>query len=414
MTELSIRAAARDHGDRPALLTRDVALTFSQVAARLPASAERNIVATPCIDTVLAIYAALETRTPLALLHPRLPAAELARQRAELVSCRPPEDTAFVLFTSGSTSKPRGVAISRGAVIAAAEAHAARFGWQDDDCWLACLPLAHAGGLAIVTRCLVARRPIALHDGDFDALAVGRLARARRVTLASLVPALLAPLLEPLRGAPLRAVLLGGAPATSAQLAMAQHLPVHTTYGLTETFGQVATAPTPGDGPTALSGVELTAGTSDSPSRIRVGGPMLATRYLDGVPIAPELETADLGYLDARGVLHVCGREDDVIISGGENAHPAEIEVVLAATPGVRAACAFGLPDPSWGQVVGAVLVIDRSFDACAASERWRSDLPAHARPRRLAFVAALPLLASGKVDRRACAQLALSSEVQG
>jgi O-succinylbenzoic acid--CoA ligase len=409
VTALSVHAAARERGDTPALLTRNLELTFAQVAVRIAAAPlQRVLVATPTTETVLAIYAALEARAPLALLHPRLPDTELARQRSELAAHELPPDTAFVLFTSGSTSRPRGVAISRAAVIAAAEAHTARFSWNGNDRWLACLPLAHAGGVAIVTRCLSARVPVVLHEGDFDASAVGALARTHRVTLASLVPAQLTSLVDPLRATPLRVVLLGGAPATPAQLAVAHHLPVHTTYGLTETFGQVATAPTVGGGPTALPGVELIAGTAAAPSRIRVRGPMLATRYLDGAPIAPELETADLGHVDARGVLHVRGRADDMIISGGENVHPSEVEIVLAATTGVRAACAFGLPDERWGQVVGAVLVTDQQFDPAAAAEHWRSALPVHARPRHLALVAELPLLASGKVDRRACAHLAL------
>ncbi|HEY1555557.1 MAG TPA: AMP-binding protein, partial [Kofleriaceae bacterium] len=318
-----------------------------------------------------------------------------------------PPDTAVVLFTSGSTGSPRGIAISRAALVAAAASSAAHLPFRDDDRWLACLPLAHSGGLAIVVRCLVARRPVVLHERDFDAPAVARLAAERRATLASLVPAQLDALLPHLHDAQLRAILLGGAPATPAQLAAARHLPVHRTYGLTETFGQIATAREPGAPLVALPGVALAAGTAAAPQRIRIRTAQLATAYLDGPPIAPELVTADLGYLDDHDALHVVGRADDVIISGGENVHPAEIEAILAATAGVRAACAFGIPDPRWGQVVGAALVVSAAFDRAAAEATWRATLAPHARPRRLALVAELPALPSGKPDRRAAAALA-------
>ena len=98
-----------------------------------------------------------------------------------------------------------------------------------------------------------------------------------------------------------------------------------------------------------------------------------------------------------------------MIITGGENVHPSAIEVVLAATPGVRAACAFGASDERWGQVVAAALVVDPAFDARTAATHWHAALPAHARPRRLAICTALPLLPSGKVDRRAAATLPAS-----
>jgi O-succinylbenzoic acid--CoA ligase len=183
-----------------------------------------------------------------------------------------------------------------------------------------------------------------------------------------------------------------------------------TTYGMTETFGQLATAPLDRAGdPRAplvpLDGVVLEAGTPQAPAPIVVRGAMLATGYLGGAPIAPAFTTADLGSL-AGGALQVTGRSDDVIISGGENVHPSAIEAVLAATPGVRAASAFGVADDRWGQVVGAALVVDPGFDAGAAAAHWHARLAAHARPRRLAICGALPQLPSGKVDRRAAAAL--------
>jgi O-succinylbenzoic acid--CoA ligase len=106
----------------------------------------------------------------------------------------------------------------------------------------------------------------------------------------------------------------------------------------------------------------------------------------------------------------VTGRRDDVIVTGGENVHPSAIEAALAATPGVRAACAFGVRDERWGQIVAAALVVEPAFDVRAAAAHWHATLPAHARPRRIAICAGLPLLPSGKVDRRAAAELALTA----
>jgi O-succinylbenzoic acid--CoA ligase len=179
---------------------------------------------------------------------------------------------------------------------------------------------------------------------------------------------------------------------------------------MTESLGQLATAPPDRAGdPHAplvlLPGVVLEAGTALAPAPIVVRGAMLATCYLDGAPIAPAFPTADLGHVEAD-VLHIAGRRDDVIITGGENVHPATVEAALAATPGVRAACAFGVPDERWGQIVAAALVVDTAFDRTAAAAHWRTSLPGHARPRRIAICTALPLLPSGKVDRRAAAAL--------
>ncbi|MDB4961703.1 MAG: AMP-dependent synthetase and ligase [Myxococcales bacterium] len=380
-----------------------------------PAGA-RVVVATPTPATIAAIHLALERREPIALLHARLPEAELARQRALVEAATLPSDAAMILFTSGSTGPARGVVLSRGALEAAASASAAQLGWHDDDRWLLALPTAHAGGLAVVVRSWIAGKPIALLDGDFDRARAAAL--LEDCTLASLVPTQLAALLEDPAWHPpsrLRAVLLGGAAASRSLLAdaHARGVPFLTSYGLTETFGQIATAPLSHagdpDAPLAtLTGVTVIAGTRAQPELIRIRGPMLATAYLDGTSIAPELTTADLGFVD-DGVLHIVGRADDVIVSGGEKVHPSVVEAVLAATPGIRAACVFGVPDPRWGQIVGAAVVVgdDAPLDQPAALAGWADALPPHARPRELAITRALPLLPSGKVDRRSAARLA-------
>ncbi|MBV8756012.1 MAG: AMP-binding protein [Deltaproteobacteria bacterium] len=387
-------------GDRIAIVTRTESVPFSAAGHGEP---PRAIPATTEVEAILAIYQALDAHRVIAPIHMGLAPAEMNRQRTIVGDVSYADDDAFVLFTSGSTGTPRGIIHTRDSILAAARASETHLPWQDGDRWLLCLPLAHAGGLSIVVRCLVARVPVVLHQDSFDATAIRALIADQHVTIASLVPTQLAVLLDDPAWRPpahLRTVLLGGAGAPPALVdaALARGVPVHQTYGLTETFGQVATALVPGGPLVPLPGVEL----HGSPLRIR--GPMLARAYLDGTPIAPEFTTADLA--EAGDRLRILGRADDVVISGGENIHPAQVETVLAATPGVRAACAFGIPDERWGQVVAAALVTDPSFDRTAATAHWRDALPAFGRPRRLALVDALPLLPNGKVDRRAAAQL--------
>ncbi|CAN5363914.1 hypothetical protein BH11MYX1_BH11MYX1_20490 [soil metagenome] len=401
MTELSIHAAARAAGDLPAIITRDRTWTFAQCAelARAPGPV---LIATPTVETILGVYGALEAAQPVALIHAKAPADEQTRQGSMVAKAALPTGTAFVLFTSGSTGASKGVVLSRTAIVAAAHASAARLGWREDDHWLLALPMAHAGGLSIVVRCLIARKPLVLveHDAELPALV-----RDARATLASFVPAQLASLVT---GDPagLRAIILGGA-ATPPELlatARAAHWPVLGSYGLNETFGQIATARTPGGPLVLLPGVEV-----ECTETIAVRTAQLATCYLDGTAIAPQLVTADLGELERVGsdlVLHVLGRRDDVIISGGEKVHPLEVEAILTATPGIAAACAFGVPDERYGHVVGAAVVVTSSFDRRAALAHWHAALAPHARPRWLAEVEALPFLPSGKLDRRVVATL--------
>lgn len=400
-------------------------------------------VATHDAETVAAIHVALDARQPIALLHAKLRPDEQARQRSLIEAARLSADDSVILFTSGSTGSARGVVLSRAAIDAAAEASWAHLGVRADERWLCTLPLAHAGGMAIVVRCR-ARGVECVLATDHDTADRARARdtstrtgtderslddgeqRARKgggphfqwtipddITLASLVPAQLAELLaDPnWRPAPaLRAVLVGGAaaPRSLVEAALARGVPVLLTYGLTETFGQIATAREPGGPMHLLAGVSITGGTRTEPAPLTIRGPMLASRYLDGAPIAPALATSDLGFVEDN-MLQVIGRTDDVIITGGENVHPAQVEAVLTATPGVRAAVAFGVPDVRWGQLVAAALAVDASFDRGAALACWHASLPPFARPRRLAVARELPRLPSGKLDRRQVVTLATS-----
>ncbi len=359
---------------------------------------------------------------PALLLHPRL--TENERGRLLAIAARigpiPHEDAAAVLFTSGTTGEPRGAVLPRAAFVASASASAANLGWNDDDCWLACMTIAHVGGLSILTRCLAARRAVTLAE-RFDAALFPRWIAEHRATLASVVPTMLARVLDahPLWTPPerLRALLVGGA-SMSAQLrarAVERRLPIVTTYGSTETCSQVVAtryAERYGDGHGAsgvpLTGVDL----KIVDDRIHVRGDMLFDGYWDETPRAPGswFDTGDAGAIDARGCVHVLGRGFDVIVTGGENVYPAEIERALEAMPGIAAAAVFGVTDETWGQIVVAALVARGSPpDDDALIAHVEGGLAPHKRPRRIVFVAELPHTRGGKLDRPALEVLVAS-----
>jgi acyl-CoA synthetase (AMP-forming)/AMP-acid ligase II len=139
---------------------------------------------------------------------------------------------------------------------------------------------------------------------------------------------------------------------------------------------------------------------------ICVRGPQVGGRYLDAdARLAPGgwLRTGDMGCLDAEGYLFVTGRDDDLIISGGENISPTEVEDVLLGHPAVAAAAAVGIPDPEWGERVGAMVSLRPGADIDADAIRaWASErLGSLKAPRALVVSAELPSTATGKVLRR-------------
>jgi O-succinylbenzoic acid--CoA ligase len=321
-------------------------------------------------------------------LDPRLPAP--ARERV-LVAARPNEPTedgdALVVATSGTSGEPKAVVLTHAAVAASARATSARLAVDPQrDRWLACLPLAHVGGLSVVTRALATGTPLTVHDG-FDAGAVAAAATAG-CTLVSLVPTALARI----DASRFRTVVLGGS-------AMPPDLPPNAvaTYGLTETGSGVVYDRRP------LDGVEVRVVGGE----IHVRAPMLARAYRDGRPVAgPDgwFATGDAGAWDAdAGRLRVFGRLGDLVVTGGENVWPVAVERVLDAHPGVAEVAVVGRPDPEWGQrVVALVVPADPAAPPTLAELRdvVRTELPAYAAPRELELVAALPRTSLGKLAR--------------
>jgi len=226
----------------------------------------------------------------------------------------------------------------------------------------------------------------------------------------------------------LRLILLGGAAASPALLAAATAagLPVAVTYGLTEAASQAATLlPDEAQRKSGSAGRPLLFSSihiedpdggqlrPGEPGEIVISGPTVMAGYYDD-PVATaetlrdgRLHTGDVGYLDEDGELWILDRRDDLIVSGGENIYPVEVERVLREHPDVAAACVVGLPHPEWGQQVAA-LVVPAEGKIVSDNELLtftRSRLAGFKQPRVLLFVDELPLTASGKVRRRALAE---------
>ncbi|MCZ7685002.1 MAG: AMP-binding protein [Sandaracinaceae bacterium] len=268
---------------------------------------------------------------------------------------------AVIVFTSGTSGVPKGVCLSRAALVAATEAHAAALPWMERDRWLLAMPLAHVGGLLVVLRCLAARRAVVLGPDRFEPRALLEAAARGEATLMSLVPTMLERLLPAPPPPSVRAVLLGGAACPPELLARGAPPAgrCSPTYGLSECTAQVCTQRLGGErargvGP-PLPGIEVRV----REGVIEVRGPTRMDGYLDEPPLAREewVRTGDLGALDGEGLLLVFGRADDVIVTGGENVDPLAVEEALRAHPEVDAACVVGVDDVRWGQAVVALIV---------------------------------------------------------
>jgi O-succinylbenzoic acid--CoA ligase len=335
------------------------------------------------------------------------------------------EGALALIMTSGSSGAAKAAVLSVRAFHAAAQASAANLGWCDDDRWLLCLPLAHIGGLSVLTRCLLARRALVLPAAaEAGASADNALACLSRdaVTLASVVPSQLQRWLALLSGRePLppsvRVILTGGAACSPALLAACadRGWPVLTTYGSTEACSQVATQ-SPGSTNRGEQGagrvlpglsLKLDAGV------IHLKGPTLFSGYhpAGAPPFDAQgwFRTEDLGELDARDNLHVLGRADGVIISGGENVAPWEVERALEGCAGVRLACVFGVPDERWGQSVAAALLLEAAAhaDLPRIAGELRQRLAAFKCPRLVARLDDFVWNGTGKLDRKRTAEAA-------
>lgn len=420
-------------GDRVALLsTNHPACVFLFFAlGRLGALlAPLNARLTPAELAPLVEELSPRLRLALGPLVVRLPGAEPLEGWADAVkvpspTCEPLEESTprVVLFTSGTTGRPKGAVLTEGNFRASARCSAANLGMHPAPRWLGTLPLFHIGGLAMLTRCAYEGGCLLLHGG-FDAEAVNRAIDTEGATHASFVATTLERVLDARgeRSMPesFQLALIGGGPVSAPLLARARaaKLLALQTYGLTEACSQVATErPAEADGLTAgptLPGLEVRITGPDGEvlaagreGDIEVRGPTVMAGYLNRPEATREalrdgwLRTRDVGRLDERGRLSVLSRRTDLIVRGGENLYPAEIEAVIASHPGVREVAVVGVADARWGEVPVA-FVVPRSGQSLPGDlEAWcRRSLAGFKVPSRFLALEALPRNAMGKVER--------------
>ena len=424
--------------DRTALVADGAEMTYAEleaeatwVARRLAAHGVRRgstaaLTMHPRREQVVLLHALMKLGAALLPLGPRLTTAE----RAAIVNTVEPiidlddpgqltqteadmpllgehdmDDICCRVLTSGSTGAPRPIPLSYGNFLWNAVGSGFNIGVEPEDRWLCCVPLSHIAGLGIVMRSVIYGTAAVVHDG-FDVDRVGAALEGGGITQVSLVATMLTRLLD--AGVDLsgpRAILVGGGPVPEEPLeeALAKGATVVQTYGLTETCSQVTTL-APADAKRKLGSAGrplLTTHLRILDGEILVQGPTVAPGSAD-----PDgwLHTGDLGHIDEEGFLYVRDRIDDMIVSGGENVVPAEIEEVLLRHPEVAEAAVVGREDPEWQQAVTAVVVLENGSGVTPDDLRRHcaESLAGFKVPKRVELVSALPRTPTGKVMRRA------------
>ena len=331
---------------------------------------------------------------------------------------------ATIMYTSGTSGYPKAVMQTYGNHWWSAVGSMLNLGLQENDRWLCTMPLFHISGLSIMLRSVIYGMTVILHK-QFNEELVNDHIRRYEVTIMSVVTAMLNRMLVQLGDdhypSSLRCLLLGGGPAPLNILENCKKkgIPVFQTYGMTETSSQIVTLSPEysieklGSAGKALFPSQLKIMVNSREASVReigeilVKGPNVTAGYMNRPEETSKaiqdgwLKTGDIGYLDEDGFLYVVDRRSDLIISGGENVYPAEVEATLMRHPSVFEAGVTGVQDLKWGQVPVAFVVLNGVTEKDELLSHCRHYLAAYKVPKEIYFVNELPRNSSNKLLRR-------------
>ena len=320
-------------------------------------------------------------------------------------------DIAVIMNTSATTGQFKSVPLRWGQIRAHVQASKEVLGKTEQDNWLMVLPLFHVSGLSILMRSLYNGTAITILP-KYDEIKVLELIKSEKINMMSLVPTILTQLEPKITHHKLRVILLGGEfiPMALIDACEKKSLPIYKTYGMTETFSQSVTfsvldyphkrdsvgKPLPG------MQVRIDKPDADGVGEIHLTGPMVMTGYIDKEPIDSDLNTDDIGYVDEDGFVYILNRRKDLIISGGENIYPKELEDLVYTLPSVKECAVVPVPDPKWGQVPALFVAFHdgESMTADAILSFMTKSLAKYKVPKYVKILPALPRNGTGKIVR--------------
>ena len=320
-------------------------------------------------------------------------------------------DIAVIMNTSATTGQFKSVPLRWGQIRAHVQASKEVLGKTEQDNWLMVLPLFHVSGLSILLRSLYNGTAVTILP-KYDKTQVLKLIESENINMMSLVPTILTQLEPSIIHHNLRVILLGGEfiPMALIDACEKKSLPIYKTYGMTETFSQSVTfsvldyphkrdsvgKPLPG------MQVRIDKPDADGVGEIHLTGPMVMTGYIDKEPIDSDLNTDDIGYVDEDGFVYILNRRKDLIISGGENIYPKELEDLVYTLPSVKECAVVPVPDPKWGQVPALFVAFHdgESMTADAILSFMTKSLAKYKVPKYVKILPALPRNGTGKIVR--------------
>lgn len=320
-------------------------------------------------------------------------------------------DIAAIMNTSATTGQFKSVPLRWGQIRAHVQASKEVLGKTEQDNWLMVLPLFHVSGLSILLRSLYNGTAVTILP-KYDEAQVLKLIESENINMMSLVPTILTQLEPSITHHKLRVILLGGEfiPMALIDACEKKSLPIYKTYGMTETFSQSVTfsvldyphkrdsvgKPLPG------MQVRIDNPDADGVGEIHLTGPMVMTGYIDKEPIDGDLNTDDIGYIDEDGFVYILNRRKDLIISGGENIYPKELEDLVYTLPSVKECAVVPVSDPKWGQVPALFVAFHdgESMTADAILFFLTKSLAKYKVPKYVKILPVLPRNGTGKIVR--------------